>query len=246
VSTPTIDVPETQHQLSLSTAAARNLATTTKSVPQMQSITPRWLLRMLPWVQVSSGTYRANRRLTFTVGDGRLSFTNVGADIAVIPQELRELPLLREFEDDEVLAALANRFEQQEFAAGQVIVEFGNQADRLFLVAHGKVNKLGTGKFGESTNLGVLTDGDHFGAPALTQGDAIWEFTVKTITPCTVLSLPRQAFEQAMGQSDGLREHIERVRSAPRPPQNRHGEAAIELAAGHFGEEALPGTCVDY
>lgn len=49
-------IPETQPspvppQQSLSTAAARNLATTTKSAPQMQEITSRWLLRMLPWVE---------------------------------------------------------------------------------------------------------------------------------------------------------------------------------------------------
>jgi hypothetical protein len=37
-----------QPQMSLGTAAARNLATTTKSVPQMQGITSRWLLRILP------------------------------------------------------------------------------------------------------------------------------------------------------------------------------------------------------
>ncbi|MGW2866295.1 Crp/Fnr family transcriptional regulator, partial [Streptomyces sp. NPDC001205] len=50
--------PENRAQQSLGTAAARNLATTTKSVPQMQEITSRWLLRMLPWVQVQGGTYR--------------------------------------------------------------------------------------------------------------------------------------------------------------------------------------------
>jgi hypothetical protein len=61
-------------QLSLGTEAARNLATT-KSVPQMQGITSRWLLRILPWVQVSGGTYRVNRRLSYAVGDGRVSFT---------------------------------------------------------------------------------------------------------------------------------------------------------------------------
>ncbi|CAM5337343.1 hypothetical protein STENM223S_04734 [Streptomyces tendae] len=33
-------------QQSLGTAAARNLATTTKSVPQMQEISSRWLLRI--------------------------------------------------------------------------------------------------------------------------------------------------------------------------------------------------------
>lgn len=47
-------------QSSLSTAAARNLATTTKSAPQMQEISSRWLLRMLPWVETKGGAYRVN------------------------------------------------------------------------------------------------------------------------------------------------------------------------------------------
>ncbi|MBV9437693.1 MAG: Crp/Fnr family transcriptional regulator, partial [Acidobacteria bacterium] len=51
---------ELKEQLSLDIAAARALTTTTKSTPQMQEITSRWLLRMLPWVQVSGGTYRVN------------------------------------------------------------------------------------------------------------------------------------------------------------------------------------------
>ena len=42
-----------QVRQSLSTAAARNLATTTKSVPQMQEITSRWLLKVLPWVEAT-------------------------------------------------------------------------------------------------------------------------------------------------------------------------------------------------
>ncbi len=46
---------------SLSVPSARNLATTTKTVPQMQVITPRWVLSLLPWVQVEAGTYRVNR-----------------------------------------------------------------------------------------------------------------------------------------------------------------------------------------
>ena len=41
------DEPIKQKQ-SLSTSEARNLATTIKTVPQMEAITPRWLLHMLP------------------------------------------------------------------------------------------------------------------------------------------------------------------------------------------------------
>jgi hypothetical protein len=66
------DVERHQRHLSLGTAAARNLATTTKSAPQMQEITSRWLLKLLPWVETKGGVFRVNRRLSYTVGDGRL------------------------------------------------------------------------------------------------------------------------------------------------------------------------------
>jgi len=112
-----------QAQLSLGTAAARNLATTTKTPPQMQGITSRWLLRELPWVQVNGGSYRVNRRLTYSLGDGRVTFTSTGAEVRVIPNELRELPVLRDFEDADVLGALADRFVQQELQPGEVLAE---------------------------------------------------------------------------------------------------------------------------
>src|SRR3954465_13807268 len=92
---------------SLDTSAARNLATTTKSVPQMQGITSRWLLKLLPWVQAAGGAYRVNRRLTYTLGDGRVTFVTTGADVRVIPRELGELAPLRGYDDDLTLDAIA-------------------------------------------------------------------------------------------------------------------------------------------
>ena len=46
---------------SITTGTARTLATTTKTTPYMGGITPRWLLKLLPWVNVMGGTYRVNR-----------------------------------------------------------------------------------------------------------------------------------------------------------------------------------------
>src|SRR5919108_6395947 len=135
-------------RMTLDTSAARKLATKTKTVPQMQGISPRWLLRVLPWVSVQGGVYRVNRRLSYAVGDGRVTFVTTGAQVQVIPQELRELPLLRDFEDETVLAALASRFVQQEFEPGDAIVSAGQPANRICLIAHGKVNKVGVGKYG--------------------------------------------------------------------------------------------------
>src|SRR5215471_7957552 len=113
---------ELKQQMSLDIAAARTLTTTTKSAPQMQEITSRWLLRMLPWVQVSGGTYRVNRRLSYVVGDGLLTFTSNGrTNVRVIPAELTELPWLQGFDNADILSALADRFVQQEFEPGEVI-----------------------------------------------------------------------------------------------------------------------------
>lgn len=231
---------------SLATEAARNLATTKKSVPQMQGITSRWLLKMLPWVQVSGGTYRVNRRLTYAVGDGRVTFANTGSEIRVIPAELGELPLFRGFDDDDVLTALADRFEQREFQPGEVIVEFGHESSEAFLIAHGKVNKVGPGHYGDETVLGVLADGDHFGDETLADPSSMWEYTVKALTPCTVLTLPQRAFDELVARSAPLRARLAAFRTDDAGDHTAHGEASIELASGHSGEPDLPGTFVDY
>lgn len=49
-------------QKSLSTKAARQLANTQKSLPMMEESTPRWLLTLLPWINVEAGTCRVNKR----------------------------------------------------------------------------------------------------------------------------------------------------------------------------------------
>lgn len=233
-------------QSSLGTAAARNLATTTKTTPQMQGITSRWLLRALPWVQVSGGTYRVNRRLSYSLGDGRISFTNTGADVRVIPHELREVPFLRALDDDAVLNALADRFQQEEVPAGTLLAEAGTPADRLVLLAHGKAHKLVPGAYGSETLLEVVADGDFFGDEEVPRPESEWRYTVKALTTCTVLTLSRRGFDELVATSQALAAHMDELRSAPEPPQNRYGEAEIALSSAHEGEALLAGTFVDY
>jgi hypothetical protein len=45
----------------LGAQAARQLANTTKTPPQWQANTPRWLVSLLPWTPVEAGTYRVNK-----------------------------------------------------------------------------------------------------------------------------------------------------------------------------------------
>ncbi|MEU3608869.1 family 2B encapsulin nanocompartment shell protein, partial [Streptomyces sp. NPDC035033] len=231
---------------SLGTAAARNLASTTKSAPQMREITSRWLLRTLPWVEVEGGVYRVNRRLTHSVGDGRVTFVQTGERVAVIPAELGELPALRGYEDAEVLGELAARCVQRRFAAGEVIAAAGAPADRVLLLAHGRVERVGEGPYGDETVLGVLADGSYFGDAALLAGDATWEWTARAVTPCTVLELTRADVTALAARSGSLSAHLAGAAARPERPVNAYGEAAVALSAGHVGEAVVPHTFVDY
>ena len=236
-----------QARQSLSTAAARNLATTTKTPPQMQGISSRWLLKVLPWVQVNGGSYRVNRRLSFVVGDGKLTFSNVGDQVSVIPEELAELPVLRDFEDAGILGELARRCEQREYAAGEVIAQAGADADHVVLIAHGKVTRHTSGKYGNEVRLKLLGDGDYFGDDTLAREQpGSWEFTARAETRVIALLLPRAAFLSLRDSSPALAAQVDSHRSQAEAPRNKSGEAEIEISSGHDGEPVLPRTFADY
>jgi CRP-like cAMP-binding protein len=245
--------PEAAQQ-SLSTAAARNLATTTKSQPQMQEITSRWLLRKLPWVQVSGGTYRVNQRRSYVVGDGRIDVDYVVGDgrfavdrssahARVVAGDLRELACLREFDDDEVLAALAGLFTQEEYAAGDSIVEWGHAEDRFLVIAHGRAEQRAAGQYDDEAVVGVLADGDFFDEWGLVE-ERIWDYGVRAVTTCTVLALRRADFQALADRAPALRAHLDSF-TADGVVQ-RDGEVPIDMSSGHSGEVDLPGTYVDY
>ncbi|MGW4998565.1 family 2B encapsulin nanocompartment shell protein [Streptomyces hydrogenans] len=233
-------------QQSLGTAAARNLASTTKSAPQMQEITSRWLLRTLPWVEAKGGAYRVNRRLSYSVGDGRVTFVQTGDRVAVIPAELGELPALRGYEDEAALGELAVRCVQREIAAGEVIAVAGAPADRVYLLAHGRVEQVGEGPYGDEAVLGVLADGAYFGDAALLSEDATWDWTARAATSCTVLELTRADVTALAARAGSLASHLAGIAGRAEQSTNSYGEAAIDLSAGHVGEAVVPHTFVDY
>ena len=45
----------------LGDSAARQLANATKTAPQLETISPRWLTHLLQWVPVEAGIYRLNK-----------------------------------------------------------------------------------------------------------------------------------------------------------------------------------------
>jgi hypothetical protein len=56
-----VATPAAPGQLALTDVAARQLANATKTTAQLDTISPRWLVRMLAWTPVEAGIYRLNR-----------------------------------------------------------------------------------------------------------------------------------------------------------------------------------------
>ncbi|MFM9555876.1 family 2B encapsulin nanocompartment shell protein [Streptomyces caniscabiei] len=236
-----------QHFTSLSTRAARQLATTTKSEPQMQAITSRWLLRTLPWVDVKGGTYRVNRRLQLRIGRGRVQFDQNGADdVKVIPETLTELPALRGYSDLPALREISARFRVREVRAGQVLVDAGQPVTEAYLVVHGRFTRYTTGKYGEEEVLGVISDGDGLGDEAIGHADPLWLSSVRAETAGVVLALNWDTLMAFVERTPSLAAQFEAFAEQQRKPMNRKGEADVPLEAGHVGELTLPGGFVDY
>ncbi|MBA2813132.1 cyclic nucleotide-binding domain-containing protein [Streptomyces sp. KM273126] len=236
-----------QQFTSLSTQAARQLATTTKSEPQMQAITSRWLLKMLPWVDVKGGTYRVNRRLQLSVGRGRVQFDHNGADdIKVIPETLTELPALRGYSDTAALREIASKFRVREVRAGQVLVDAGQPVTEAYLVVHGRLTRYTTGKYGEEEVIGVITDGDGMGDEAVGRDDPLWLSSVRAETPGVVLALNWDTLTALVERTPSLAAHLDAFAEQQSRPMNRKGEADVPVQAGHVGEPILPGGFVDY
>ncbi|MFJ9587533.1 family 2B encapsulin nanocompartment shell protein [Streptomyces acidicola] len=236
-----------QQFTSLSTQAARQLATTTKSEPQMQAITSRWLLKMLPWVDVKGGTYRVNRRLQLSVGRGRVQFDHNGADdIKVIPETLTELPALRGYSDTAALREIASKFRVREVRAGQVLVDAGQPVTEAYLVVHGRLTRYTTGKYGEEEVIGVITDGDGMGDEAVGRDDPLWLSSVRAETPGVVLALNWDTLTALVERTPSLSAHLDAFAEQQSRPMNRKGEADVPVQAGHVGEPILPGGFVDY
>jgi len=245
VSTP--DGVTTAPLTSLGTRAARQLATTTKSEPQMRGISSRWLIRSLPWIDVRGGTYRVNRRLQLSVGRGRVRFEQNGADdVRIVPETLTELPPLRGYADTEVLRELAGRFRAREVRAGEVLFEAGQPVTEAYVVAHGRFTRFLAGAYGEEEVVGVVSGGDQLGDEAIGRTDPLWSASVRADTAGVVLTLAWDAVRELTARVPSLAAHFEAYAARQSLPMNRRGEAEVPVRAGHVGEPTIGAGFVDY
>src|ERR1700678_1899247 len=111
-------------QRSVTTSVAKNLADTTKTSPKMMSITPRWLLSLLPWVQGNGGTYRVNRTKVELKNAERIGIDVLAGKRAFGPEALRGVPLFSRL-PDALISRMAGRFKSEEVSLGNSLLTEG-------------------------------------------------------------------------------------------------------------------------
>ncbi len=238
---------DSNFQRSVTTATARKLATTTKTAPQMGSITPRLLLKLLPWVQVSGGTFRVNRTKVELRKSERLPIQYINGIPSFTAQSLKTIPLFSEFADD-IVARLSRSFESTELEIGQTFVEEGRDKQKFFIVASGQVEVLSKGVHGEELRIALLGDGEYFGESDLLD-DAESTVSVKAVTPAIILGLKLQKLEEFITEVPDFRETFNKAVEKQlrlKATLNESGEKHIELLSGHDENNTIPETYIDY
>lgn len=234
-------------QRSVTTATARKLATTTKTAPQMGSITPRLLLKLLPWVQVSGGTYRVNRTKVELKKTERLNIEYLNGVPSFTAKSLKQIPLFSAF-DDEIVTRLASSFETVEVSLGNLFVKEGKDKQKFFIVASGQAEVINKGPHGEELRIALLGDGEFFGEADLLN-DAASTVSVRAVTPSVFLSLKLSELEKFIKEVPDFRQTFQKAVDKQlrlKATVNDHGEKHIDLVSGHEEDNIIPETYIDY
>lgn len=234
-------------QRSVTTAVARNLTSTTKTSPKMMSITPRYLLRLLPWVQVSGGTYRVNRTKVELSKAERLDIDFRDDVPSFAPDELRSVPLFSRLPND-IITRMASRFKTEVVSLGNELIVEGEDRNKFFILAQGQVEVLSKGAHGSNLRIALLTEGEFFGESDVVSGNPS-DVTIRTLTPCVLLTFSRKDLDGVLNELPNLRDEFQRgidKHLEVSSTVNRYGERNIDLVSGFAENVEIPETFVDY
>jgi CRP-like cAMP-binding protein len=234
-------------QRSVTTSVARNLAHTTKTSPKMMSITPRLLLHMLPWVQIEGGTYRVNRTKVELTKAERIGVDHVNGFYSFSAESLRSVPLFARLPEP-IISRMSARFKSEEVSLGNELSVEGEDLSKFFIIAQGQVEVLSRGIHGSNLRIALLTEGEFFGEGDLVS-DKPSEVTIRTTTPCVLLTLSRKDMDTILGELPNLNDEFRRAINEHLELQsmvNRYGERNIDLVSGFAENVEIPETFVDY
>lgn len=253
---------------SLHKEQARALTTTHKTRPQMEAISSRNLLKVLPWVNVQGGYYRVNRRLVIEIRAGKVSFIEPVDQnpLAILPESLKQIPSFRNIDDDSVLSQIADAAVEGNFEKGDAIVLDNPDATldtHIYIIVSGKVSFFDPGVYDadnpDDTDyekaIGALGIGQFFGEHSFLNGgnklfphDSIAATDVKTMS--IAFDDIHAILAASANHTDHVADHKTKVEYL-KDKINRKGESSVEIFAGLHEDEfdkeiEIQSTYVEY
>lgn len=243
-------VEVTQNHQSISIKAAEQLTTTINTSPQIPSLTPRWLLHLLPWINVESGMYRVNQIKYLTEIQKLVLPPNKKLDLKTdyyfLSDLLKSIPLFKAIPDEFIKEILKGLY-QKAVEAGDIIVKQGEKGNKFYIVTDGQFDVSVEGKDGKSSIIKSLVSGDYFGEMALLE-EAPRQATIIAATKGSLICLNKETFYKIVSSPELKKELDEVFQTRKKELQlsSHYGEVQIPIISGHSGEPIIPHGYSDY
>src|SRR3990167_7742915 len=222
---------------------AKNLSVTTNTSPQMPSKTPRWLLRLLPIVNVESGIYRVNR--VGMLSDLEIILSEQDNQ-KITPDVLHAIPVFSGV-SHEFLEKMIGKMIRKKVKAGDLITKQGSADCRFYIVLNGRFDVSIVNNQGRSVVIRTITSGDHFGSLSLIEGTPR-QSTVYAAQDGELIELDKKTFDEIFKDPhirEQLQKNAQTVRDAYANAKQRD-EYQAPLLAGYVGEQIIPSGYVNY
>lgn len=231
------------HQQKQSPGSKRVRASITNSPLMAAGITPQWLLKMLPWLEIKAEVYRVlcQKIALPDIPKMQLPVKELNNDIK--DHHLKELPFFQGLEPT-IIDELAQQFTLEEYDANQYIIREGEKGDKFYILLKGEAEAYKTESHINRVHLAVYEAGDVFGEIALLKGIQRIA-TIKTLTDCQVLSLNADSFAEMVERVPLIKENTLEMmnrRIALKEEGHRSGEESNHLEE----KKDLTETSVEY
>lgn len=122
---------------------------------------------------------------------------------------LRKINLFSQL-SSELCENLAKAFVSEYYPSNETLIHQGDEGDTFYVIVRGKVEVVITLENGTEKEIAILEDGDYFGEIALLK-EVMRTATIRTLTPCMVLSLERAVFNSVIAETPEIKVELERV-----------------------------------
>lgn len=134
-----------------------------------------------------------------------ISDSGLTAEMTV--ERMQQIPLFSEL-DLSLLEEIRREMGTEHFEENRIVMNQGDKGDKFYIIVRGRVEVVLNINHSEEKLLAILEDGDYFGEMALLK-EIPRTATIRTIDPCTFLTMQRDLFQQILEKSPRLKKKLE-------------------------------------